>query len=118
MWVSRVIIPPRYWAQLLEEVHEGGYMWWPGMDKTAGWQEVVKWCTGCQLTQNNHKCMEVASTPMATYSCRFWGTILRNNVSDHCRHTFQMAQSDTDDHDKFYQNNRGTEKALCDTWLT
>lgn len=52
-----MIIPPRYWTQLLEEVHEGhlGYMWWPGMDKMAGWQEVVKWCTGWQLTQNNLK---------------------------------------------------------------
>ena len=65
MWGSRVIIPPRYRAQLLEELHEGhlgivkmkalarSYMWWPGMDKAI--EEVAKGCTGCQLTQNNPK---------------------------------------------------------------
>ena len=65
MWGSRVIIPPRYRAQLLEELHEGhlsivkmkalarSYIWWPGMDKAI--EEVAKGCTGCQLTQNNPK---------------------------------------------------------------
>lgn len=64
MWGSRVIIPPKYQAQLLE-LHEGhpgivrmkalarSYIWWPGMDKEI--EQTAKGCTGCQLTQNNLK---------------------------------------------------------------
>ena len=48
MWGSRVIIPPRYRAQLLEEKMKAlarSYMCWPGMDKAI--EEVAKGCTGC-----------------------------------------------------------------------
>ena len=60
------------------------YIWWPGMDREI--EQAAKVCTGCELTQNNPKtaptsCIGVASTPTATYPCRFCGTILRNNVS-------------------------------------
>lgn len=63
MWGSRVIIPPKYRTQLLEQLHEGhpgivrmkalarGYIWWPGMDKEI--EQAAKGCTGCQFTQNN-----------------------------------------------------------------
>ena len=63
MWGSRVIIPPKYHAQLLEQLHEGhpgivrmkalagNYIWWPGMDKEI--EQAAKGCTGCQLIQNN-----------------------------------------------------------------
>ena len=62
MWGSRVIIPPKYRTQLLEQLHEGypgivrmkalarGYIWWPGMDKEI--EQAAKGCIGCQLTQN------------------------------------------------------------------
>ena len=65
MWGSRVVIPAKYHAQLLAEIHEGhlgvvkmkalarSYMWWPGMDREI--EQVAKGCTGCQITQNNPK---------------------------------------------------------------
>ena len=63
MWGSRTIIPPKYRAQLLQQLHEGhpgivimkalarSYIWWPGMDKEI--EQAAKGYTGCQLTQNN-----------------------------------------------------------------
>ncbi|PFX11662.1 Uncharacterized protein K02A2.6 [Stylophora pistillata] len=65
LWGSRVIIPPKYRTQLLEQLHEGhpgivrmkalarSYIWWPGMDKEV--EQTAKGCTGCQLTQKNPK---------------------------------------------------------------
>ena len=65
MWGSRVIIPPKYQVQLLEQLHEGhpgivrmkalagSYIWWPGMDREI--EQAAKGCTSCQLTQNNPK---------------------------------------------------------------
>ncbi|KAL9966705.1 hypothetical protein ACROYT_G024821 [Oculina patagonica] len=82
MWGSRVIIPPKYQAQLLAELHEGhlgivkmkasarSYMWWPGMDKAI--EEVAKGCTGCQLTQNNPKTAPLHSWK---WSARPWQRI-------------------------------------------
>ena len=63
MWGSWVIIPAKYRAQLLEQLHEGhlkilrmkalarSYIWRPGMDREI--KQAAKGCTGCQLTQNN-----------------------------------------------------------------
>ena len=63
MWGSRVVIPSKYHAKLLVEIHEGhlgvvkmkalarSYMWWSGMDREI--EQVAKGCTGCQITQNN-----------------------------------------------------------------
>ena len=60
-----MIIPPKYRAQLLEQLHEGhpgivrmkalarSYIWWPGMDSEI--EQAAKGCTGCQFTQTNTK---------------------------------------------------------------
>ena len=65
MWGSRVVIPSKYHAQLLVEIHEGhlgvvkmkalaqSYMWWLGMDREI--VQVAKGCTGCHNLQNNPK---------------------------------------------------------------
>ena len=82
MWGSQVVIPSKYHAQLLVEIHEGhlgvvkmkalaqSYMWWPGMDREI--EQVAKGCTGCQITQNNPK---IAPLHLWEWPARPWQRI-------------------------------------------
>ncbi|XP_028327386.1 uncharacterized protein K02A2.6-like [Gouania willdenowi] len=61
MWGSRVIVPPKLRAKVLNALHDGhmgvvkmkslarSYVWWPGLDNHI--EALVKTCTGCQQTQ-------------------------------------------------------------------
>ena len=62
LWGSRVVIPPRGRAAVLNLLHEGypgitrmkrlarGYVWWPGMDSEL--EDSVKHCSKCQEHQH------------------------------------------------------------------
>ena len=61
LWGSRVVVPSKATATVLQELHEGHpgmtrmkslarmYVWWPGMDKDI--EKSVASCTQCQLHQ-------------------------------------------------------------------
>ena len=70
LWGSRVVIPPRGRAAVLNLLHEGhsgitrikrlarGYVWWPGMDSEL--EDSVKHCNKCQERQHlpaKHQCI-------------------------------------------------------------
>lgn len=62
MWGSRVIVPQKLRARILEELHEGhidvvkmknlsrSYVWWPGLNSDI--EQMAKQCCGCQSNQN------------------------------------------------------------------
>ena len=63
LWGRRVVIPPKFRAQLLQELHEEhpgvgrmkalarSYLWWPGLDGDIEAQ--VRSCTPCQVTRQD-----------------------------------------------------------------
>ena len=63
LWGIRVVIPKKYQAQLLEELHSEyqgvsrmkaiarSYLWWPGLDKEL--EECARNCHECQSVKNS-----------------------------------------------------------------
>ena len=118
MWGSRVIMPSKYHAQLLGELHEGhlgilkmkaltrSYMWWPGMDKAI--EEVGKGCTEYQLSQNNP---QTARPHVWEWPVRPWQRFHVFNVLS--PKVIPMTSTSA-----ARIMNRGTKEAVLHTWLT
>lgn len=45
MWGYRILIPEKFCDQLLNEIHDTQYFWWPNLDKNI--EQFVKHCDAC-----------------------------------------------------------------------